>query len=231
MNIRMRGRFYFTVRVGAAIAVLAVLTSVAVPSIRWRAEVVLLKAAGQIPDIEWHYLIPLLLPASQQSLARLIDTRSPYGVIHNPNTAADDVKAGGDLFRAKCAICHGPDGRGGVAAPALAGVESSQGTSDWAMFRTIRYGVPNTAMPAHPIPEIQLWQLVAYIGFVDSPSSSVALPKPVIERSVSAVTYEDLRSTKEPSNDWLTYSGSYSSARHSALAQISPENVDQLAPR
>ncbi len=43
--------------------------------------------------------------------------------------------------------------------------------------------------------------------------------------------YEEIRALAEPADEWLTYSGSYSSIRHSALAQIGPDNVDQLAVR
>ncbi|MFQ5930663.1 MAG: hypothetical protein ACE5MK_13295, partial [Acidobacteriota bacterium] len=42
------------------------------------------------------------------------------------------------------------------------------------------------------------------------------------------VTYERLlRADKEPEN-WLTYSGTYKSHRHSRLDQINRENVAQL---
>src|SRR5712692_10617130 len=43
------------------------------------------------------------------------------------------------------------------------------------------------------------------------------------------VTYQDL--LKPDPNNWLTYSGSYSSERHSLLKQIHTGNVRALAPQ
>ena len=42
------------------------------------------------------------------------------------------------------------------------------------------------------------------------------------------VTYERLRRASEEARNWLTYSGSYWSQRHSLLRQIDPGNVKNL---
>ena len=42
------------------------------------------------------------------------------------------------------------------------------------------------------------------------------------------VTFERLLNAADEPHNWLTYSGTYSSQRHTTLDQITPENVDQL---
>jgi len=45
----------------------------------------------------------------------------------------------------------------------------------------------------------------------------------------NGVTYQDLRDGFKNTSRWLTYSGDYTSQRHSPLTQITPSNVDKLA--
>jgi len=200
-----------------------------IPNLRWRAQVIFLSLTGRIPDIDFHHIIAYMLPGSDQSIARLVDTRNPYAVIRNQRMSAADAREGALLYRDQCAVCHSPDGSGGTA-PALYGREFKHGASDWAIFRTIRYGVPGTAMVQHDLPETQLWRLVTMIRSFKPPAqtSASAAPAALSFREVAA---DELAQTTQTSADWLTYSGAYSGARHSALTQISPENIQQLAPR
>jgi alcohol dehydrogenase (cytochrome c) len=225
-----RNRKYFAARLSVGVLALAILPLVVVPSVRWRAHLLFMTAAGEIPDIECRDLFSFLLPSSGQSVERIIETRNPYAIIHNPKFSAADVNAGAHLFGAQCASCHAPDGRGTPLAPALVGREFKHGASDWAIFRTIRYGVPNTVMASHPLPQNELWQEVAYIRSLERQGQSTTSASP-IGALFSPVSYEELRSAHEPSNDWLTYSGSYASTRHSTLTQIGPSNADELAVR
>jgi alcohol dehydrogenase (cytochrome c) len=201
---------------------------VALPMLRWRAQVVLLRLTGQIPDIELRELLTYMRPGSEQNMARLAETRSPYAVIHNFKTSTGDVEAGRRLFANECASCHAADGRGGPGGPSLVGRKLKNGASDWAVYRTIRLGVPNTAMAPHPLPESDLWQIVSYYRTFDG-AALAATPAPV--RAASAVRYSELSAVREPAADWLTYSGSYNGERHSALTQIDPRNVSALGLR
>src|SRR2546426_2610488 len=47
--------------------------------------------------------------------------------------------------------------------------------------------------------------------------------------AAAQVTYQDLK--KADPHNWLTYSGSYSSQRHSLLTQIHTGNVRTIAPK
>jgi alcohol dehydrogenase (cytochrome c) len=206
----------------------------AVPAIRWRAQAVLMQATGQIPDVEWRELFILLTPGvGQKEIARLLITRNPYAVIHIPNSTPAFAAAGGRLFREQCASCHAPDGSGGPGAPALFGREFKHGDSEWAIYRTIRLGVPNTSMPSHKnLKWSQLWQLVAFIRSIDVPGGELQQSAETGARLRQVrVPYDELVSTVESGNDWLAYSGSYSSTRHSSLAAINSRNVHELAIR
>lgn len=81
----------------------------------------------------------------------------------NPYTTPEDVQAGARLYRGKCAGCHGPEGGGTGAGPALRDGSFKRGASDEALFQTITNGVPGTAMPAFPQNSLETWQIVAHL--------------------------------------------------------------------
>ena len=219
----------------ASMVLLACLViAITVPGLRWRLQVVYLVLAGRIPDLELSELPALLMPgAHQPQIARLVVTHNPYAVIHLPYNTPNDIVAGATLFREQCAGCHSPDGSGGPGAPALFGREFKHGDTEWAVYRTIRDGVPNTAMPSHhDLKRIELWKLVAYIRSLGVPANSVAA---TVEKSSKLrdvrVSYDELAAVNEPGADWLTYAGAYGSSRHSSLAQINSGNVGSLTVR
>ena len=137
----------------ALIVVLAgAVVAIMVPGIRLRLQIVYLDLLGRIPDLEMSELPALLLPgAGQPRISRLVVTRNPYAVVHIPSDTPADIEAGAAIFREQCAGCHSPDGSGSPAAPALFGREFRHGDTEWAVYRTIRDGVPNTGMAAHPL--------------------------------------------------------------------------------
>jgi putative heme-binding domain-containing protein len=74
---------------------------------------------------------------------------------------ATAVRAGGALFRERCAECHGADAKG-VAGHDLTRIWAS-GATDERVFQTIRVGVPNTLMPSSSAPDDEVWSLVTYL--------------------------------------------------------------------
>src|SRR6476646_2968227 len=108
------------------------LTIISVGALRWRVQVVLMHVSGQIPDIELKQILAYMMPGSDQSLAFLIERRTPYAVIRNFKTSPADIQTGGQLFRSQCAMCHAQDGSGGPGGPALSGRRLKNGDSDWA---------------------------------------------------------------------------------------------------
>ena len=155
----------------AALFVAGIAAATAIEPVRWRLQVIALHLAGKIPDITLKEVIVYMLPGSDQSMAWLVERRNPYAVIRDFKTSESDINAGSELFLARCASCHGPDASGGTLAPSLVGRELKHGDSDWAVYRTIRDGVPNTAMLATPdLTETQRWQLISFIRFINVPA-------------------------------------------------------------
>lgn len=90
------------------------------------------------------------------------------GFSQQTNPFAEDPRApqaGGVIFRAQCATCHGADAKGiaSIDAPDLTLIWSNRDLSESAVFATIRDGVPGSIMPAHSFPDPQVWMLVAYL--------------------------------------------------------------------
>src|SRR4051794_38472009 len=80
----------------------------------------------------------------------------------NPLTGPADVEVGKKLYKGRCAGCHGPSGDGGKGS-SLATPTLPRGHNDVALFRIIRYGIPETEMPAHNMTEREIWQICTYV--------------------------------------------------------------------
>jgi predicted CXXCH cytochrome family protein len=122
-----------------------------------------LSVARQEPSRLETSIATFLLRHSVPATAR--DAVNPLGA--HPDTA--ELRAGRDLFTAKCETCHAYDGGGRTEiggnsfprAPVLRNAVAS--LSDGEIFYHIRNGIRNTAMPAWNFPDRQVWQLVAHI--------------------------------------------------------------------
>jgi alcohol dehydrogenase (cytochrome c) len=225
MNVPTCSRY--TVGVAGTVILIALVLMILVPQLRWRAHVTYLHLTGQVPDIEFRDLFTYMLPSSDQSMTRLITTHNPYAVIKNFRTSDSDRRTGGSLYAERCAGCHGAGGSGGSSAPSFGQHKFIHGESDWAVYRTIRGGIAGTGMQGNPdLTDTQLWQLVTFLRSV-----AVENEKHEVNGSLASavkVPYSELAAIKEPSGDWLTYSGSYIGTRHSSLTQINSNNVNQL---
>lgn len=214
----------------AAILVLCALL-VVIPQTRWRVQAMVLVLTGKIPDMRFNELLRLMAAGGRQpEFSRIVATRNPYALVRIPSSAPADVAAGAKLFSTECAACHGADAGGGPGAPPLFGREFKHGDSEWALYRTVRYGVPETAMMPHPLGWQRIWQVIAYVRSLDiAPSAATVAPEMQARLDKLRVPFEELATP--PGADWVSYSGSYSSGRHSTLTQITPANVSQLALR
>ena len=117
--------------------------------------------------MRWIYFVLIVFVAAAASLAAQdvylkIPVEPPT---KNPLEGnADAITAGMGAFRVRCADCHGMDARG-IRGPDITQVWA-KGRTDAALFRTIRTGVPNTEMPAHPAPrtsDTDIWRILAYL--------------------------------------------------------------------
>ena len=78
------------------------------------------------------------------------------------------IYAGGALYRAQCATCHGADAKGisSIDAPDLTMIWANRELSARAVYEVIRDGVPGSIMPPHSLTDSELWMLVAYLQSV-----------------------------------------------------------------
>jgi alcohol dehydrogenase (cytochrome c) len=193
--------------------------------IRWRASVVGLMLAGDINDVSWSELLAMLRPGSLFYVRGFIDTPNPYAVIVNPHTSNADRETGSSLFVTYCSACHGSQAEGQTA-PKLIGRTLKRGDSDWALFRSIANGVPELGMPPSGLADTEIWQVVGYLRAMRSGAeASAAVSRAAPRLDVPAARIE--RAAAEPHN-WFTYSGSYTSWRHSSLTEITRDNVATL---
>ncbi len=115
------------------------------------------------------------LPAASGSRPAEVSAPGSAGVnegLYQANPVANDpvsITDGRRLFLwYNCYACHGPHG-GGAIGPSLRDRRWRYGDSDADIFASIAQGRPN-GMPAwgNKIPEIQIWELVAYINSLDT---------------------------------------------------------------
>src|ERR1700687_5765159 len=81
-----------------------------------------------------------------------------------------DIGDGQRLFRASCAICHGPEGN------AVPGIDFGHGKfrqemSDAVLVRIIQKGIPGTAMPPNNFNDFRAGTVVAYLRFMAKSAS------------------------------------------------------------
>jgi alcohol dehydrogenase (cytochrome c) len=197
------------------------------PKIQWRTRLVGLKLQGLLPHVGWAQMIKVMGPMN--------GPRNAESLMENPYVSAADVAKGKGIFREKCTGCHGLDAAGGDG-PDLTQGNFRHGGAAWALFRTVARGVPKTAMPGFPLPEREIWQVVAYVQSLsqgvneDHVGGSAAGDKGVrCPPCLSAqVSYEHLRNASREAGNWVTYSGSYDGHHHSSLNQIHLGNISNL---
>lgn len=199
--------------------------------LRWRTEALVLKVTGQMPDLSWADVWPLLGPNSGVWPVTIATDRNPHWAVVAPPATAEDVAAGRRVFEQRCVTCHGP-GLSGGAAPDLTTGVFRYGTSDWALFRNLRHGI--VALPSHPrgLPVDATWQVIAFIRSAVLDANPYHLRRegaPVVDRDdVRAVTTSELAAAPGAGAEWLVHSGSYAGHRHSPLREIDPSNVGRL---
>ncbi|MBT71377.1 MAG: hypothetical protein CMQ15_04955 [Gammaproteobacteria bacterium] len=99
----------------------------------------------------------------------LLSANSAFSQTVNP-LAADPraARAGGGIFRAQCASCHGADAKGieTIDAPDLTMIWTRAESTDQVVFQMIRNGIPGSIMPPHSFPDPEIWMLVSYLHSV-----------------------------------------------------------------
>jgi PQQ-dependent dehydrogenase (methanol/ethanol family) len=140
-------------------------------------------------------------------------TRLAFSLLCVPLLAS----AGGkEVFQNRCATCHGSDARGTGKGPGLAANPRLAGQSAEQLRAVIRQGFPASGMPPFDLPAAELDAVAAYVRELNAATLPVA---PAQKR---------LHWPAPQPGDWLTYNGSLSANRYSALKQIDTANVAAL---
>jgi putative heme-binding domain-containing protein len=90
-------------------------------------------------------------------------------------TTAADLAEGRELYRLRCAECHGGEGEGGRGPNLAAGV-FYHGDTDSDLSRTIQNGITGTEMPGFAGSELRTSQLVAFIRSLNRAARTSELP-------------------------------------------------------
>ena len=85
------------------------------------------------------------------------------------------VDAGKARFGEACAACHGANAQGGRG-PNLTESDQVRQMTDDQLFNTIRRGVPGGGMPAFPLPDNTIWQIVTFLRSLSTPAFFVPVP-------------------------------------------------------
>lgn len=194
--------------------------------IKWRLQVFKLHATNQIDGLTTEELVTMLAPGSGFWLRPVLDHHNLFAAVRSPYSDHEDLEQGRKIYLEHCAHCHANGGHGGMAPNLLDGF-LQHGESQLAFYRTIREGIPGTAMQASTLGTSEVWRLVSYLSRERDNEEFQQTPVQA-EFSLDVPFQRIVDSANEPAN-WLTYSGNYSGHRHSTLTHIDPSNVEHLA--
>jgi cytochrome c oxidase cbb3-type subunit 3 len=119
----------------------------------------------------------VFLLSALPSFAQL-DRIPPPSVVSPLTRDPAALEAGQRRFRQLCSSCHGRDGEGGQGegqGPNLMNSWEVRRAKDAQLFNSVKNGVKGTLMPAFPLPDPQVWELVALVRSLNSPANSVAI--------------------------------------------------------
>jgi alcohol dehydrogenase (cytochrome c) len=197
--------------------------------ISWRADLFARKAEGGIPDLSWRELWFMTHARGGFGLAGFVrQAFSLEGTIADPYVTSDDNRLGAQIFRERCAVCHGDNGTGGHAPP-LNLSRLNHGDSDYTIYKIVRDGIPRTGMTAVAMSTLQRWQLIGYLRTLRLAASRQNMEQ--LAPLDIQVSREEIRAAGSRPDQWLTYSGSLDGRRYTPLTEITPENVSKLQLR
>ncbi|HEY5146409.1 MAG TPA: c-type cytochrome, partial [Polyangiaceae bacterium] len=129
-----------------------------------------------------HELVELGIPREARDATSPLDARGQGA----------DLLAGRELYLANCQTCHGSDGTGKTAAGvglyppprdlSRTALEDRKRT-DGELFYLVKNGVRNTGMPAWPLEDRQIWELVAFLRSLPQTAAEGRDPENVTAKS------------------------------------------------
>ena len=117
----------------------------------------------------------------------------------------------------------------GGLAPRLNHSGLKHGDSDFAIYKIVRDGIPQTGMAAVAMSPQERWQVIGYLRTLQLATST--RNKEQSSPFDIHVSSEQIRTAGTKTDQWLTYSGSLDGQRYTPLTEINPENVSRLRVR
>ena len=167
---------------------------------------------------------------------------------------AQAVDPGRPAFEARCARCHGADGRGGEMGPAIA--ERLTPLDDQQLTKLIREGQPLKGMPPNVVPDAEMADLVKFLRTIERTGEPppVRMSVPTIDgRTLDGLVlgegFDDLQLQTDDKRvhllrragdryrpvtsetPWPTYNGDPGGNRYTTLTEIDKTTVSRLAPK
>jgi alcohol dehydrogenase (cytochrome c) len=167
---------------------------------------------------------------------------------------AQAVDPGRPAFEARCARCHGGDGRGGEMGPAI--TERLTPLDDQQLIKLIREGQPLKGMPPSVVPDAEMADLVKFLRTIqrtiDRPLVRLSLRTTdgaTLDGLVVGEGFDDLQLQTDDKRvhllrragdrfravtsetPWPTYNGDPGGNRYTTLTQIDKTTVSKLAPK
>jgi alcohol dehydrogenase (cytochrome c) len=161
------------------------------------------------------------------SLPELARSHSAYVALRLPASYAHDSASGEAMFLVHCAECHGAHATQRDA-PTLTSPELAHGSSDWAIFRNIRYGLPGTAMRPHALSTGDIWRIVGYLRRVQQATTTGMDGNAIRFSNAPSVTDSMLTNAADDPSQWLSYSGDYTGRRLRDLPDLRAATLQRL---
>lgn len=193
--------------------------------LRARLEIVMLKLRGEFPEVPMGELPSLLKPGAGFDLPALVESRNPYSSLQLPDHLAAASDSGSAIFEGRCATCHGAAGQGGTG-PSLTSGERRHGSSDWAMFRVVRVGVPGTAMSPSGLSFDDAWRVIGRVRAFQRDESIATASKADSTLEGEAISDDDL--VDERDDLWASYAGGWSGRRSKEMSELTARSLPRL---
>lgn len=192
--------------------------------VAWRFTVLKSKLSGNISEIPLPVLIRWMRPGSPVYVGGLARTSNVNASIVNLFDDRKSAEAGAKVYGRICIECHGDDANGRTGPSLIAAVRNM---TDWKFFATVKWGRPRTIMMPQPVPDLEIWQLCAFIRKSSAEHDTGDKASKDKLPPFQPIAYDMIRAG-DSSTDWLTYTGNYAGHRHGIQNQISRENVQHL---